>query len=147
MIGKALAGQSKKDTVYVTIIIIHKGRSGPGRKTALVVIDLTPQLVEHLRQGRLVILVLEVNLHKREVAGGFGLYPIDLAELLNRHFDNITDFLLHFRSRRTGIGRDHDRILNGKLRIFKSRHALESFNTNHKQQNSEGPGNHTFLDC
>ena len=66
VVGVSLSGDGHIDPIDIAEIIVDVGRSCAGRQTALGVVHLAAELVPHLRQRVLVVLVLDFGFDERE---------------------------------------------------------------------------------
>ncbi len=145
-VGVPRTSEHQVDAVDIAEIVIDGRRPGAWRKAALVVVDLSSQLVPHLRQSVLVVLVLDGDLHAGHTAGGGRLDPKELAELLDGALDDVGDFLFDFDYRGTGIGRGDDGVLDRELRVFQSGEALKRKPAGDEKPEGERPGDNALFD-
>ncbi len=106
-VGVVVAVDGDEDAPHVAEVVVHHRGAGTGRELALDVADLAPQLVPHLGQGELVVLVLDVGLDLGGPPVGGGLDPVELAQLLDGLLDLVADLLLHLGGGGARVGRVH----------------------------------------
>ncbi len=136
--GRVLrAVHGNEDPPHVAEIVVHHGRTGAGRQLRLDVVHLSPQLVPHLRQRELVVLVLDAHRHRGQAPVGLGLDLLELTEPLHRPLDEVADLLLHLLGRGAGIGREDQRLLDGELGVLEPRQAVEGDGTPQQQHHGE----------
>ncbi len=122
-IAVAIPGDREEDAVDVAEIVDdHRTAAHRGGQARLHVVDLAAQLVPHLRNGVGVESVLDDGAHHRAAARRLGFHPLELAELLDRAFDGVGDFLRDFGGAGSGVGRDDQRLLDRELGVLEPPH-------------------------
>src|SRR5262249_36695782 len=82
------------------------------------VVNLPAEFVPHLGNALPVVPVLDDGLDNRSAARGFGLDPLQLAELLAGSLDRVGDLQRNFFAARSRIRSDDERFLDREFWVF-----------------------------